>query len=53
MGTLSPRGEGKVSISNHHSYIKRESKLFIIMFKCNLPLAPWGEGARRAGEGLF
>ena len=53
MGTLSPRGEGKVSISNHNSYIKRESKLFIIMFKCNFPLAPWGEGARRAGEGLF
>ncbi len=43
-GTLSPRGEGEVC--------NKPLTEFPITFKCNLNLAPWGEDARRAGEGL-
>ncbi len=39
MGILSPRGEGKVSNEPSRD-------------KGNFLLAPWGEDARRAGEGL-
>ena len=43
--TLSPRGEGKVSISP--SWESSQTNI------CNFFLAPWGEDAHRAGEGLF
>ena len=41
MGTLSPRGEGYISKESSNSN------------KCNFFLAPWGEDARRASEGLL
>jgi len=45
MGTLSPRGEGYIS--------KEPSKESSNSNKCNFFLAPWGEDARRASEGLL
>jgi len=44
MGILSPRDEGEVSIY--------PSKNCSLANKGNFLLAPWGEDARRAGEGL-
>ena len=41
--TLSPKGEGEVTTETLWG--------FLIAKKGNSNLAPWGEGARRAGEG--
>ena len=42
--TLSPRGEGKVAFFSLYALDTENT---------NIPLAPWGEDARRAGEGLL
>ena len=45
MGILSPRGEGE--------YYDLLYRTFLMMVFTNIPLALWGEGVRRTGEGLF
>jgi hypothetical protein len=45
MGILSPRGEGK--------YYDLLFRTFLMMVFTNIPLALWGEGVLRTGEGLF
>ena len=51
--TLSPRGEEKVSIFSQKTITKEYNiKQFPNTSECNFPLATWGEGVRRTGEGL-
>ena len=50
MGTLSPRGEGKVTLAGVRGFISFQN---LYSKKTFFSLAPWGEGVHRTGEGLF
>ena len=53
MGILSPRGEEKVTFIACGGYFEGGNIFCMLMSFAvsNIPLAPWGEDAHRAGEG--
>ena len=54
MGILSPRGGEEIVRNCKADELANNipSKDSSLTFYCNIPLATWGEGAHRAGEGL-